>query len=235
MLKAHHPLLATALSLALAAYGGAALAQAPSKGGKKIVCWKDKDGKVVGCGDSVPPEYQDSATKEIDKRGITRKETDTAEARAKQAADEKKSEAQKAEAAKLAAEQRRHDQALLNTFSNEKEIDLKRDRDLQVVDGQLTQLRVTHKNAADRQHDVQTRIDQTKKTGKPATAQQSEDLTRAQSDMEKAEQAMAGKEKEKDDIRKRYADMKDRYMKLRSGEVRSPAAAEAAPPKAAKK
>ena len=29
-------------------------AQAQSKG--KIVCWKDKSGKVMGCGDTVPPE-----------------------------------------------------------------------------------------------------------------------------------------------------------------------------------
>src|SRR5215210_6689518 len=44
-----------------------------------IVCWKDKSGKVVGCGDKVPPEYQSSATKELDSRGITRRTTESVE------------------------------------------------------------------------------------------------------------------------------------------------------------
>jgi hypothetical protein len=34
----------------------------------KIVCWKDNAGKVVGCGDKVPPEFQSSGTKELDSR-----------------------------------------------------------------------------------------------------------------------------------------------------------------------
>src|SRR5687767_9845721 len=45
----------------------------------KIVCWKDKSGKVIGCGDKVPQEFQSSATKELDSRGVTRKQTDSVE------------------------------------------------------------------------------------------------------------------------------------------------------------
>ncbi len=216
MLKATHLLLAPALAVALAALvSGDALAQ------KKIVCWKDKAGKVVGCGDTVPPEYQDNATKELDKRGITRKTTETVEERARREAEEKQAALQKADekkvAEKKAAEQRRQDLALINTFSNEKEIDLKRDRDLQVVDGQVTQLRVSHKNAASRQAEVKGRIDAGAKAGKPISAGQKEDLERTQAEMDKAEQAIAAREKEKEDIRKKYADMKDRYRLLRSG------------------
>ena len=44
----------------------------------KIVCWKDKAGKTVGCGDKVPPEYQDNATSELNKRGVTVKQTEAA-------------------------------------------------------------------------------------------------------------------------------------------------------------
>ena len=43
--------------LALAVTGvWLAPAQAQDKPGR-IVCWKDKTGKVVGCGDKVPLEY----------------------------------------------------------------------------------------------------------------------------------------------------------------------------------
>jgi hypothetical protein len=212
MLKASHLLVAPALAVALATLvAGDALAQ------KKIVCWKDKAGKVVGCGDTVPPEYQDNSVKELDKRGITRKVTETTEERTKREAAEKQNESQMAEEKKRRAEQQRQDTALINTFSNEKEIDLKRDRDLQVVDGQMTVLRVNHKNAVARQEEVKGRIDAGAKAGKPASDAQKDDLARAQSDMDKAEQALVVREKEKDDIRKKYAEMKDRYLLLRGG------------------
>src|SRR5438105_10736100 len=51
----------------------------PAAAQGKIVCWKDKSGKTVGCGDKVPPEYQSSATKELDSRGVTRKQTESVE------------------------------------------------------------------------------------------------------------------------------------------------------------
>jgi hypothetical protein len=235
MLRVNHSLFAVALAAALAFAAGGALAQ-QSKGGtgKKIVCWKDKDGKVVGCGDTVPPEYQDNATKELDKRGITRGTTETAEERAKKEAMDKELSAQKADEKKKVAEQRRQDQALLNAFTNETEIDLKRDRDLQVVDGQLTQMRVSHKNNIERHKEIKSRMDATTKTGKPATDAQKEDLARADSDLAKIEQTIAAREKDKEDIRKRYGEMKDRYMKLR-GIGPTQAAAPAAPAAPAKK
>jgi hypothetical protein len=222
MLKASHLLVAPALAVVLAALvAGDAHAQ------KKIVCWKDKAGKVVGCGDTVPPEYQDNSVKELDKRGITRNVTETAEERAKREAAEKQAEVQKADERKKRAEQNRQDQALIHTFTNEKEIDLKRDRDLQVVDGQMTQLRVSHKNAAARHAEAKGRIDAGAKSGKPPSDAQKDDLARAQSDMDRAELAIITREKEKEDIRKKYADMKDRYIQLRGGAAPAPTTAAA--------
>jgi hypothetical protein len=211
--------LAATAAVALLGWGGP-IGDADAQ---KIICWKDKSGKTVGCGDKVPPEYQDNATRELDKRGITRKTTETAAERAKREADEKAEAAQKADEKKRLAEQRRQDTALINTFSHEKEIDLKRDRDLQVVDGQLTQLRVSHKSAAARHAEAKGRVDAAAKSGKPAPEHQKEDLARAEADMAKAGQGVADKEKEKDEIRKKYADMKARYIALKGGP--SPAAA----------
>ena len=81
---------------------------------QKIICWKDKSGKVVGCGDIVPPEYQESGTKQLDKRGVTRGTTDSAEEVAKRKAQEQETAKQRAEEQKKNAEQRRQDSALLN-------------------------------------------------------------------------------------------------------------------------
>ena len=195
---------------------------------QKIVCWKDKSGKTIGCGDKVPPEYQNNASQELDKRGITRKTNESAEERAARLAKEKEAEKLKVEQDKKAAEQKRQDSALVNTYSNEKEIDLRRDREIATVDAQITQLKVMQKNATDRQKEVKGRIDK----GGKATDVQKDELSRADAEVRKAEQNLAAKEKEKEELRTRYAAMRARYTELRGGASSAPAPA---PTTAAKK
>ena len=215
-------------AIVLAAFaGGGVISALDAQAQKPIVCWKDKAGKVVGCGDSVPLEYQDSATKELDQRGITRKTTETAEERAKRGAQEKAMAEQKAVERKRRAEQSRQDDALINTFTDEKEIDLKRDRDLQVIDSQLNQLRVSHKNAIDREKDFKGRIDAATKDKKAASEYQKEEMARAHGDIAKFEQGIIAKQKEKEEVSKRYGEMKQRYIMLKGGS--SAPAAPAAP------
>ena len=213
MLRTARALVVAAVATALTALvAGGALAQL-SKGGK-IICWKDSSGKVVGCGDAVPPEYQSSATKELDSRGVTRGTTESAEVRAKREAQEKELAQQKAEEAKRAAERRRQDAAMLATFTNAQEIDLKRDRDLQVADTQLTQQQIALKNAVARVAEVTSRI---KAAKGPVSDYNKEELARAESSKTQSEQAIAAKEKDMAEIRKRYADMKERYIQLKGG------------------
>jgi len=202
---------AVALALALALAAGAALAQ-EKKG--RIVCWKDKSGKVVGCGDKVPVEFQDSATREMDRTGVTRATTESAEDAAKRRAKEQEAAKLKVEDQKRAAEQKRQDAALLNTFSNEKEIDQKRDRDLAQLDLQMSQMKVSLKNAADRHAEVKVRSDAAAKDKKGADALK-EELTKAESDKQRLENAVNAKEKEKEDIKQRYAEQKRRFLELK--------------------
>ena len=230
MLKFTRAFLAAALAMALAALIPVSVL-AQSKG--KIICWKDKSGKVVGCGDKVPPEYEDSATKELDRRGVTRKTTDTAEEQAKRAAQEEAQAKQKAEEKKRLDEKRRQDSALLNTYANEKEIDQRRDREVQVVELQITQLREMRRNADARHNDANSRISAAAKAKKPPSDALKDEAARAAADMDKFEQNIASKNKEIEDIRARYAETKQRYMALQSGGAQ--AAAAPAAPAAAKK
>ena len=227
MHKISRAFLVSTLAAALVAFAaGAAFAQ--SKG--KIVCWKDKSGKTVGCGETVPPEFQDSATSELTKQGVTRKTTESAEEAAKRRQQEQDLAKQKADEKKKGEEQKRQDSALLNSYSNEKEIDLRRDRDLQVVDTQISQYKATLKNANDRMIDAKTRQALAEKSKKPSEAI-NEEVTRAEAEKAKAERSIADKEKEKEDIRKTYADLKARYVKLKGGaapESPAPAAKPAA-------
>jgi len=221
-----------ALALVLAAFmAGTVLAQ--SKGSSKIICWKDKSGKVVGCGDKVPPEYEDSATKELDRRGVTRSTTETAEEQAKHAAQNEALAKQKAEEKKKLDEQRRRDSALLNTYANENEIDQRRDREVQVVEAQITQFRVLQTNAGNHLKDAQSRIAAAEKGKKPPSDALKGEAEQAAADMARLEQNIASKNKEIEEIRARYAQTKQRYMDLRSGSAQSAAAPAA--PAAAKK
>lgn len=225
MLKFTRTSFAAALALVLAACF-AGMASAQSKGSGKIICWKDASGKVVGCGDKVPPEFEDAATKELDRRGVTRKTTETAEEQARRAAQEEALAKQKAEEKKLQAEQKRRDSALLNTYANEKEIDQRRDREVQEVDRLLGQFQGLHNNAADRRADAQKRLAAAEKAKKPSDALKDE-VARAEADMAKFEKGIDAKNKEKEDIRARYAETKRRYMDLRSGSAQAASAAPA--------
>lgn len=214
--------LAAVLAASVAALAaGAVLAQ--PKGGGRIICWKDKTGKVVGCGDRVPPEFEDSATKELDRRGVVRKTTGTAEEEARREAEQEALIKRQAEEKKRLAQQRREDAALLNTYVNEKEIDQRRDRELQVVDAQIKQLRVLQKNAGSRHNDAKARVAAAEKAGKPADVFK-EEAARAEADVARMDQGIAGKEREKDEIRARYAATKKRYQELRAGGAQAAAA-----------
>jgi chromosome segregation ATPase len=220
---------AAALAVALAAFmAGAVLAQ--SKGSGKIICWKDASGKVIGCGDKVPPEYEDSATKELDRRGVTRKTTETAEEQAKRAAQEEALAKQKEEEKKVRAEQKRRDSALLNTYANEKEIDQRRDREVQVVEAQIAQLRVLRTNAETRRNDFKSRIETAEKSKKPPSDFLKEEAAQAAADITRLDKNIESKNKEIEDIHARYAQTKKRYIELQSGGAQS-AAAPAAPAK----
>ena len=215
--------IAAGLAIVLAAALSAS-AVAQTKG--RIVCWKDKSGKVVGCGDKVPPEYEDSATKELDRRGVTRKTTETAEEQAKQAAREEALAKQKEEEKKKRAEQQRLDSALLNTYANEKEIDQRRDREVQEVDRLLGQFEGLKKSAAARHADAQGRLAAAEKARKPSDALKDE-VARTESEVAKFDRSIAAKQKEKEEIRARYAATKERYLALRGGGAQSTAAAPA--------
>jgi len=184
----------------------------------KIVCWQDKSGKTVGCGDKVPPEYQGSATRELDSRGVTRGTTESVDDTNRRRLKDEDVARTKAEDERRNVEQKRRDTALLETYSNEKEIDLKRDRDIQVIDSQIEQLTVSLKNATQRYSDTKARADALEKNKQPANVKLNEDLAKADADRQRFEKNIAGKNQEKEDLRKRYAEQRARYLELRNNQ-----------------
>jgi hypothetical protein len=208
-----HSLRAVSLIALVVALGSfQAHGQTPGGGGK-IVCWKDKAGKTLGCGDKVPPEYQDNATKELNKRGVTVNASDPALTPEQKKALQADAERKAAEN-QVAAEQKRRDKALMDTFTTVKEIDLKRNRDIQLIESNIEAQQTNLKNANDRQADARNRIEQYKKENKPVPAPIQEEYDRADASKVKIQAQIAQKKKEIIDLNLQYDDMKKRFAEL---------------------
>lgn len=204
-------------AIAAAALGLAMAAPHAAHAAGRIVCWKDASGKTVGCGDTVPPEYRGSATRELDSRGITRRTTESAEEAAKRRELEAAQAERKAEEERRRAEQQRQDTALLATFSNAAEIDAKRDRDMQTLDLQIRQQRTLLDGAAKRHADLNARKERIEKAKKPVPAALAEDLARVEEEKQDLERSIAAKQREQIELRRKYGEMKARYTELRGG------------------
>lgn len=202
--------------LATAAMAALIFAAAPVAQAQKIVCWKDASGKVVGCGDRVPPEFQKNESKTLDNRGITRQTTVSAGEAARLKAEEDKKAALKAEEDRRIAEQRRQDTALMNTYTAASEIDVRRDRELQVVDLQIQQLKAAVKGAVDAHTAQKGRYANFEKRGKvPDNVK--EDLKQAAEEEDRVKGRITEKEKDKERIAASYAQQKARFIELKGG------------------
>lgn len=212
-------LLAAAVTALIVVPGIVAAAQSTGR----IICWKDETGRVVGCGDRVPPEYRGSATKELDNRGITRKTTVTPEEAARQRAEAQERARQEEEERRRLAEERRQDRALLATYANEQEIDDRRDRELEQVEARIRQLDVAFKNASERRADLERRRevalnDKYLKAGVPEI---DSELEKVSAEQQRLVQRIASQEKIKTSIRSRFEEQKQRFRTLRGGPVPS--------------
>jgi chromosome segregation ATPase len=207
----------TGLSLCAVAVLGLLSLSGAESAQTRIVCWKNQAGKVIGCGDKVPPEFEASATKELDARGVTRRTTESVAESAQRRAREEEAARLRGDEERRSIEQKRQDMALLQTYSNEKEIDLKRDRDLQVLDLQMEQLHTGLKSATARYDEMKSRVESLAKMGKAAFPALKEDLARATADKARMEERIEAKQKEKEELRQRYAEYSKRYTDLRNG------------------
>lgn len=211
-----HSLLLAVMAAASIVFAGA---PADTRAAGRIVCWKDASGKVVGCGDRVPPEYQENATKELDSRGITRKTTETVEEAARRRAEQEERARQKEAERQRIAEQRRQDRALLATYGREQEIDERRDRELETVEAQIGQLDVALKNVSERRSELEARRDaaeQNERLRKSLPVLR-EEVEKANAEERRLKRHLARKKNDLEVIRLRYEEQKQRFRQLTSG------------------
>jgi hypothetical protein len=202
---------------------GPVLAQ--QKGNAGLVCWKDKSGKTVGCGDKVPPEYQDNANSVLNQQGMTVNKSEaslTSEQRQAQKSDteQRKADAQKRE------EDARRDRVLLDSFTNEKEIELKRVRDIEQMEVGISALQLRVKSLTERQAESRVKMDGFKKENKPVPAPLQQDYDRLTAELVKNQEQILQKRKEIGAKNLEFDAMKKRFLAVKGGAA-APAAAPA--------
>lgn len=191
-----------AASLAVGAQGAV--------GAAKLYKWVDEKGQTHYT-ESIPPEYKDKSSTEIDKRGRVLRRN---EAVAEQARLSEEEAARKRAEDKRIYEQKRRDTALLKTYTSEAEIDLARDRSLalpmQVLKGYEPRL----KAAKQRLDGFRTQSEPFAKAGKPVPDALKEDISMAEKDLQALEAEAKAKQQEVDHIREKYTAEKVRYREL---------------------
>ncbi|MCE2948669.1 MAG: hypothetical protein ACK515_21520 [bacterium] len=184
-----------------------------------IICWTDKNGRQVGCGYTVPPEYANNPTRELNTRGITVKKSDAAltgdALRAKQEEEARRKVDEQERAA-----QRKRDEALLNSYTSEREIDARRDRDLAQVDLSIVGLETHLRQIRASEQELLRRLEGFSKAGKPPPAQLTEDVARVAAETAEIERLISQRRNEQVALRAKYGELRMRYLELTQREAK---------------
>ncbi len=174
----------------------------------RIVCC-DVDGKRT-CGDPPPPQCDTRARTVFSKGGVA-KEVEaplTTEQRAARDAEA----ARKKEEEKKAAEQARKDRALLDSYSNEKEIDAARDRSIADIEKNAEQAKNRLESAQDKQKKLEQEREFYQK--KPIPAHLGKQIEDNEAEVAMQKKALAQKAVNILAARERFEADKKRYLQL---------------------
>ena len=185
----------------------------------KLYKWVDKNGQTH-YGETIPPEYADRDTKMLKNGRVTdRSET----------FDDDKLKATKKETPedKAAMEARRKDEALLNSFTTEKEIDLARDRALLQIEARINSFSTLIKSAKTSLGDLYQERDVRTKQGRAIPQSLPDDIAAAEARVAKLQKDLENSQKESETVKARYDAEKQRFRQLKG---QSPASAPAQTP-----
>ena len=186
---------------------------APSAHAAKSYCCSDERGRQV-CGDSLPRECFGRAYREVSERGTTLRQVDaplTAEQQARRDAEL----AAKTKEERTAVEERRKNQALLNTYASEKDVDLARARALADVESRAKEVQTKYGEALKRKQKLDGELEFYKKKLMPPEL--TEQIRASEAEIKAQQNAMDAKKQEMEQIRIRFDEEKKRYLELMRG------------------
>jgi DNA repair exonuclease SbcCD ATPase subunit len=186
--------------------GAAALLAAVSLNAEaKLYKWVDENG-TTHYGETIPPKYADRNAQTFDKGRVQKpdpKERDKSTPQRTRTLTQDEEQAQ------------RRDNALLNTYSSEKEIDLARDRNLQQVEARISSYGTLLKSAQDNLLSLQQERERLVKQNRKIPKSLEEDLVDAQSRIAKFQTDLDNSNEELASVKTRYAADKARYRELK--------------------
>jgi uncharacterized protein YifN (PemK superfamily) len=173
----------------------------------KLYKWVDDNG-TTHYGETIPPEYANKDAVKLEKGRIEKRD------------DKHGKEAQKADQEEQATiksrlEAKRRDDALLNTYSNEKEIDLARERNLQQVDARTGSYTTLLKSAQDNLGGLKQEFDKLTQQARKIPKSLDEDIQEATLRVAKLQNDLDTNRKEIESVKARYAADKARYRELK--------------------
>lgn len=192
---------------ALAAALGASAVQAG-----KLYKWTDEKG-VVHYSETLPADAKDRSNTEIDKRGRELRKNDAALSPAQIKAIEDDKDRRKAEEKQL-AEQKRRDNALLNTYTTEAEIDGARDRALAGATQSLQAIEARLKTTRGKIEGLRKQAADWKAKGKPVPEPLKEEIASAEREDTKIGADLKNKQAELENLRQKYEYDKNRFREL---------------------
>ena len=177
----------------------------------KLYKWVDDKG-VTHYGETLPPEYAGKDNVQLNDKGRVIKKSEKISAEELRSKDE--NAARKSAEDKAAIEQRRKDNTLLSTFSNENEIDLARDRNLQQVEAVISSIQLQLKSAQQSLESYQQEAEQRTKAGRKIPDSLQADITEAENQAKKLQQDLAKALEKSAGVRASYEADKARYREL---------------------
>jgi hypothetical protein len=181
---------------------------------QKLYKWVDKDGQVH-YGDSVPPEYASQDREVLNTRGMAVGHEQGAETPAEARAREEEEKR-----AKAAQEQAQHDRMLLQTYQNVGEIEMLRQRRIELIDSQITLQEQSLSNLKARHADQLQRASRFQPLSKdpkapPMPEGMAEDIQRAESDIRTQEVNLLKRHKERETVNAQFDADVVRFKELR--------------------
>ena len=172
---------------------------------------------IVHYTDKLPPEAVDKARTELNKQGVTVKQTDKALTPEQRRAIEQDAQRQK-QLARQQEEVARRDRALLSSYTSEAEIDLARNRSLQTINNVVQSTLAYSDQLSKRKSEVEAKKEEMK--GKPTAAVLDRELESIDAELARQSELIAQKKRETETVIAKYDADKQRWRELVADEGR---------------
>ena len=180
----------------------------------KLYKWVDDKG-VTHYGEVIPPEYTNKSNAQLSDKGRVIKRTEEVNNKERSANEEDEAKKRIDNEAKL--EQSRKDKALQNTFSNEKEIDLARDRNLHQVESLISSIQSLQKTARENLKNYQQEAEERKRAGRKLHASLQADITESENKLAKLQLDLVKAQEKAAAVKASYEADKIRFRELSGG------------------